>query len=230
MSRPPKTGHSLPTSVELAALNVAEPEPQSRTTEGENGLEAGAVERGRVDRIDSVPHGPRSDESGLRDGRAAAADSQALDEAGGRHYQLQRPALFPAEIAKLLNEGALLYKIRVEKQSDYLKGTQAHHKAKRKEMVVYVQKDKPLLAKNTLKLSTVSEEDNSNTASGSKPRDRHKNKSKEKTTGAGKPQLAGRTGKNQRKRENRPQLVINDYHNEQDLYSEEDTSVLDGMS
>mmetsp|Transcript_47064 Transcript_47064/g.62285 ORF Transcript_47064/g.62285 Transcript_47064/m.62285 type:complete len:153 (+) Transcript_47064:1244-1702(+) len=137
---------------------------------------------------------------------------------------------FLREIAKLLNEGALLYKIRVEKQSDYLKGTQAHHKAKRKEMVVYVQKDKPLLAKNTLKLSTVSEEDNSNTASGSKPRDRHKNKSKEKTTGAGKPQLAGRTGKNQRKRENRPQLVINDYHNEQDLYSEEDTSVLDGMS
>ena len=34
-----------------------------------------------------------------------------------------------------------LYKIVVEKESDNLKGTQAHHKAKHKEKIVYVRRD-----------------------------------------------------------------------------------------
>ena len=47
------------------------------------------------------------------------------------------------QVAELLSksEDNKLYKIVVEKESDYLKGTQAHHKAKRKEMVVYMKKD-----------------------------------------------------------------------------------------
>ena len=49
---------------------------------------------------------------------------------------------FLREVAKLLNEGVLLYKIRVDKQSDYLKGTQAHYRAKRKEMVFYAEIEK----------------------------------------------------------------------------------------
>ena len=40
--------------------------------------------------------------------------------------------IYLLEVAKLLNDGNLLCKIKVEKQSDYLKGTQAHHRAKRK--------------------------------------------------------------------------------------------------
>lgn len=46
------------------------------------------------------------------------------------------------QVADLLSKDVLLYKIVVEKQSDYLKGTHAHHKAKRKEMVVYEKKDR----------------------------------------------------------------------------------------
>ena len=49
---------------------------------------------------------------------------------------------FLREIAKLMNDGNHLYKIKVEKQGDHLKGTQAHHKARRKEMVVYAEKDR----------------------------------------------------------------------------------------
>ena len=80
---------------------------------------------------------------------------------------------FLREIAKFLNEGALLYKIRVEKHNDYLQGTKAHSRAKRKQMIVYVERDKPA----NKKLLSISEQDSGNLLNNSISRNVAKGKS-----------------------------------------------------
>ena len=80
---------------------------------------------------------------------------------------------FLREIAKLLNEGALLYKIRVEKHNEYLQGTKAHSSAKRKNMIVYVERDKPA----NMKLQSIKEEDSGNLLNNSIVRNVAKGKS-----------------------------------------------------
>lgn len=70
------------------------------------------------------------------------------------------------QVADLLSKDVLLYKIAVEKQSDYLKGTQAHHKAKRKEMVVYEKKDRETRTERPFDHSL--DDENSQNASGTK--------------------------------------------------------------
>jgi len=77
------------------------------------------------------------------------------------------------QVAALLKDHKL-WRIVVEKQSDYLKGTHAHHKAKRKEMVVNVLRDREILRSGS-KMPLIAEEESNNT-SGHKSKDRSKEK------------------------------------------------------